>query len=54
MTPEFAKVPTPVTLVLPSKLTFQARSPVIAMFLAVCNLVAVSALPIIAPEKVLA
>ena len=31
-------MPNPLTLVLPSKLTFQDRSPVIAMFLAFVNL----------------
>ena len=54
MTPEFARVPVDVTLALPSKLRFQAKSPVIAIFLAVCSLVAVSALPIMAPTKLLA
>ena len=46
VTPEFARVPVEVTLTLPSKLTFHDKSPVISIFLAVANLVAVSALPI--------
>ena len=49
----FANVPVAVTLALPSKLTFQDKSPVIAMFLAFANLVAVSAFPINCPLKVL-
>ena len=48
------KIPAAVTFVLPSKLTFQARSPVIAIFLEFSNLVAVSALPVTAPSNSLA
>ena len=47
----FAKIPAAVTLVDPSKVTFQARSPVTAIFLGVANLVAVSTLPINVPVK---
>jgi hypothetical protein len=50
VTPEFARVPVEVTLALPSKLTFQAKSPLIAMFLEFVNL---SACATVAAEKLI-
>ena len=55
MTPEFAKVPTPVTLAVPSKgaLTY-TKSPEALMVLAVLNESALDAVPTKRPLKVVA
>ena len=45
-----ANVPTELTLAVPSKLTFQDKSPVMIMFLAMVNL---SALATVAPAKLI-
>ena len=51
----FAKIPAAVTLVDPSKVTFQARSPVTDIFLGVVNLSAVPELviPVLVTEVIL-